>query len=373
MKNINRGFKMVSPLKNKVTGGGEDKNSSSNSSTTTTSNPAQSGGYKVTSTKTTVKKLNTGAEVKIVPKAVRYTKERPKGWSDAKLAAHNKKKRAEWDEQDKKAEESQNKAKSSYEETTIKNTPELTDEKKGTTSDTFTSEERRVQNRGEKVVNRQERQLGKQGLRRDKRAMKGSADWDKMTPAEKKAARYELKKGQTKEDVDAGKKGILETKFGKTFKENVEQERKMARGQGEQNKSLTRQEIERPGEATTTKKAQYDQGANPLFRTNTKNYADVEKAVEGGKKVKVEPNSTLPESTEGKVIKANSETNSTTNKPKEETEKYDGTKNPPFSAAANQGPLDDPKAAGKMRSSALKFVMKGFGSKIGYSFGGKKK
>jgi hypothetical protein len=368
MKNMKRGFKLTSPLK-ATTGGGGDKNTSASSSTTTTSNPAQSGGYKVTSTKTTVKKSDTGAEVKIAPKAERYKKPRPKGWSDAKLAAHNKKKRAEWDAQDKKAEESKASSKSGSEETTTKNTPELTEEKAGTTSDTFTSEERRVQNRGEKVVNRQERQLGKQGLRRDKRAMKSSADWDKMTSAEKKAAKYELKKGQTAEDKASGKKGILETKFGKEFKENVEQERKMAKGQGEQNKSLTRQEIERPGEATTTRKAQYDQGANPLDRSNTKNYAEVTKAVEGNKKVKVEPGSKLPESVEGTTKTSNSETKSTTSAPKEEPKKYDATKNAPFLEAGNQGPENAPS---KMKASALKFVMKGFGSKAGFNFNKKK-
>ena len=354
MKSTRKGFKLTSPLKQ--TGPGDNKKSSEASSSTK-SYPAQSGGYKVTATETKVKKSATGATVS---EGGNLAALRSKGKnlgpnykpSKAETAKANKLE-AEAKAKDKAA-ASSSKDTSGSEDTTIKTTPELTEKQTGTTSDTFTSEERRVQNRGEKVVNRQERQLGKQGLRRDKRAMKSSADWDKMTSAEKKAAKYELKKGQTSEDKASGKKGILETKFGKEFKENVEQERKMAKGQGEQNKSLTRQEIEKPGEATTTRKDQYNKGANPIFTSRTKNYEDTQKEVEGGKKIKAEPGSILPEVTPGTKSTSSSESTSN-NTDGAEKKKYD------FSAEGNKIPV----SIGKMRSSALKFVMKGFGSKLG--------
>jgi hypothetical protein len=361
MKNTKQGFKLTSPFKLKD-GPGDGKKTTEASTSSTKSMPAQSGGYAVTSTQTTVKKLGTGEEVKIVPKAERYKKDRS-AWkgSDASLLVHNKKKRAGWDEQDKKAGESQAKNKSSYDETTTKNTPELTEGKTGTTSDTFTSEEKRVQNRGEQVTNRQERKTGRQNLNRDLRSMKNSADWDKMTSAEKKAAKYELKKGQTSEDIAAGKKGILETKFGKEFKANTEQARKMKYGQAEQNKSTIRQEIERPGEATTTRKAQYDQGAGANSRTLTKNYADVQKEVEGNKKIKVAPDSKLPESVEGTTRTSSSESTSG-NQDAVEDKKYN------FLAADNK----IPDSINKPKPSAFKFVMKGFGSKAGFNFNKKK-
>lgn len=362
MTNTKRGFKLTSPLKN-GSGPGDEKKSSTNASTTTTSNPAQSGGYKVTSTKTTVKEAKTGDSVKIVPKAERYKKARPKGWSDAKLAAHNKKKRAEWDAQDAKAAESNANSKSEYDKTTTNNTPELTEEKKGTTSDTFTSEEKRVQNRGEQVTNRQERKTGRQNLNRDERAIKNTAEYRGMDSAQRKAVKNEIRHGQTAEQKKSGTSSL--DIFGKDVKANAEQARLMKYGQAEQNKSTIRQEIERPGEATTTRKAQYDKNKNPLFSTNTKNYEDVEKAVEGGKKVKVEPGSKLPESVEGTTITTSAESKETTEKtPK----KYN------FSAMADKVPTSfkDVKAAGQMRSSALKFIMKGFGSKGGFNFNKKK-
>jgi hypothetical protein len=365
MKNTKQGFKLTSPFKLKD-GPGDGKKTTEASTSSTKSMPAQSGGYAVTSTQTTVKKLGTGEEVKIVPKAERYKKDRS-AWkgSDASLLVHNKKKRAGWDEQDKKARESQAKNKSSYDETTTKNTPELTEEKKGTTSDTFTSEEKRVQNRGEQVTNRQERKTGRQNLKRDERAIKNTAEYKSMTSAERKAVKNELRHGQTEKEKATGKSTL--DRFGKDVKANAEQARKMKYGQAEQNKSTIRQEIERPGEATTTRKAQYDQGANPLDRSNTENYATVQKAEKGGEKVKVEPGSNLPESVEGTTRTYSSETKSSSgstsgNQDAVEDKKYN------FLAADNK----IPDSINKPKPSAFKFVMKGFGSKAGFDFNKKK-
>ena len=370
MKNMKRGFKLTSPLK--INEGGGDSQKASNASSSTKSYPAQSGGYKVTAKETTIKRSATGAEVKATPKAERYRKARPKGWSDAKLAAHNKKKRAEWDAQDKKAEESKASSKSGSEETKMEVTPELTEAKAGTTSDTFTPEERRMQNRGEKIVMRQERQMGKQALRREKQSIKNSAEYKSMTSAEKKAAKYELKYGQTNEQKASGKSAL--DRFGADTKSNAEQARKMKMGQGEQSLAYIKQQKERPGEATTTRNAQYLQGKNTEFSSNTKNYEDVQKEAKGGEKIKADPSENLPSVTPGTSSKSSSEASSstTTSKLKEEPKKYDYSKNAPFLAAGNQGPTSDPNAVGKMRSSALKFVMKGFGSKAGFNFNKKK-
>ena len=367
MKNTNRGFKLASPLKQ--TGPGDSKKASE-TTTSSKSYPAQSGGYKVTATETKVKKSATGATVGVGGNEAKLKKGaknlganyRP---SKAETAAANKRLKAAR-EKDKAAGES-TKATAASEETTTKVSPELTEAKAGTTSDTFTPEERRMQNRGEKIVMRQERQMGKQALRREKQAIKGSAEYKSMTGAERRAAKYELKHGQTNEQKASGKSTL--DRFGPEAKSNAEQARKMKQGQGEQSLSYIKQQKERPGEATTTRNAQYLQGKNTEFSSSTKNYEDVQKAEEGGKKIKAEASDKLPEVTPGTKSTSSSESSSTTNKPKEEPKKYDATKSAPFLAAGNQGPENAPS---KMKASALKFVMKGFGSKAGFNFNKKK-
>lgn len=346
MKNTKKGFKLTSPLKLKDGPGDEKKASESNVSSK--SYPAQSGGYKVTATETKVKKSATGANVGVGGNEAALKKGaknlganyRP---SKAATAAANKKLK-EAREKDKAAASS--KATSASEETTTTVSPELTEAKAGTTSDTFTSEEKRVQNRGELVTNRFERKTGRQNLNRDLRSIKNSAEWKGMTSAEKKAAEFELKHGQTNKEKESGKSAL--DRFGEDTKKNVEQARKMKYGQGEQSKSYLKQEMERPGEATTTRNAQYLQGKNTEFSSNTKNYEDVQKAVEGNKKIKADASEKLPEVTPGSKSISSSESSIT------------------------QSPTTDPNAVGKMKASALKFVMKGFGSKAGFNFNKKK-
>lgn len=370
MNNMKRGFKLTSPFK--INEGGGNSQKASDSSSSTKSYPAQSGGYKVTAKETTVKRSATGAEVKSTPKATRYKKARPKGWSDAKLAAHNKKKRAEWDAQDKKAEESKASSKSGSEETKMEVTPELTQAKAGTRSDTFTPEETRMQNRENLIDKRNERKSGKQTLRKNKQAMKNSADWDTMTRAEKKAAKYELQHGQTTKQKELGQSAL--SRFGKDLQASSDKARQMKYGQGELNQMEVKQQIERKGEAETTRGGQFTRNANTGSTSNTEDYRNAEKDVKGNEKIKADPSENLPEVTPGTSSKSSSEASSstTTTKAKEEPKKYDYSKNAPFLAAGNQGPLGDPNAVGKMKSSALKFVMKGFGSKAGFNFNKKK-
>lgn len=370
MNNMKRGFKLTSPLK--INDAGGDSKKASDASSSTKSYPAQSGGYKVTAKETTIKRSATGAEVKATPKAERYRKARPKGWSDAKLAAHNKKKRAEWDAQDKKAAESKASSKSGSEETKMEVTPELTEAKSGTRSDTFMPEETRMQNRENIIDKRNERKTGKQTLRKNKQAMKNSAEWDTMTRAEKKAAKYELQHGQTSKQKESGQSAL--SRFGKDLQVSSDKARQMKYGQGELNQMEVKQQIERKGEAETTRGNQYLGNKNPQSTTSTEDYRNAEKQTKGGEKIKADPSENLPSVTPGTSSKSMSESSSstTTSKLKEEPNKYDYSKNAPFLAAGNQGPTSDPNAAGKMRSSALKFVMKGFGSKAGFNFNKKK-
>lgn len=248
--------------------------------------PVRVGKYAATKTTTSVrevKKSATGAKVEATPgMAKRYKKARPKGWSDEKLAAHNKRKRAAWDAQDKKAMAAKPEATGKVEEQMAAGNKVNVELEKavgspGTRSSTFHPWEQRQQNRREKIVKRQERQMGRQELRRDFRSMKNSAEWGKMKPEERKAAEYEFKHGRTKDQTTSN----LE-RFGKDFAANVEQSRKRKEGQGELNKAQVRQEIERPGEATTTQMDQNLKGARRGDVSGTANYGDVQKKVEAG-------------------------------------------------------------------------------------------
>lgn len=147
----------------------------------------------------------------------------------------------------------------------------------GTRSSTFHPWEQRQQNRREKIVKRQERQMGKQELRRDWRSMKNHAEWGKMTSEERKAAKYEFRHGKTKDQTTSNL-----DRFGKDFSSNVEQSRKRKEGQGELNKAQVRQEVERPGEATTTQMDQNLKGARRGDVSRTGNYEDVKKEVKEG-------------------------------------------------------------------------------------------
>ena len=271
-----------SPLKEIKDGGGEESNKTVEKKGVRVGNLAAT---KTTTTVREVKKSATGAKVEATPgMANRYKKARPKGWSDEKLAAHNKRKRAEWDAQDKKAMAAAAKPETTgkTEEQAASGTTSKVELDKakaspGTRSSTFHPWEQRQQNRREKIVKRQERQMGRQELRRDWRSMKNSAEWDKMSSEERKAAKYEFKHGKTKDQTTSNL-----DRFGKDFSANVEQSRKRKEGQGELNKAQVRQEIERPGEATTTQMDQNLKGARRGDVSRTGNYEDVKKEVKEG-------------------------------------------------------------------------------------------
>lgn len=279
-------FKMASPLKNSG-----DNNSEGTSSST--EKIARSGDTKVVYRKKVSNKQATANVEVNQPK--KYVRQKPKHTKegDAFYARQSKAKQkeldAKWNREHPPIEVKSGtpgKTESKKNETNIEEeaVPVKTEKVEGTTSDTFTAEERRIQNRGEKINMRQERQLGRQGLRRDKRFMKQSADWQSMTREEKKAAMNELKHGKASTDKTPSS---LEARFGKEFKDRVNKEREMKHGQGEMNKALIDQEVKNPGDARATRMEQYTQGKGWVNSTETENKADIEKKQAGGKDVKV--------------------------------------------------------------------------------------
>lgn len=372
MTNTKRGFKLTSPLKN-GSGPGDEKKSSSSAASTTTSRPGQSGGVEGTIvSKTTIKKNASGAQVQTVAPAQRYKKARPKGWSDAKLAAHNKKKRAEWDAQDAKAKASKAAASSDSKETEESFVPKMEDAKPGDRIDNFTSEERRMQNREGKVSKRNEKEEGAQNTRRTARFAKQEAKNKGMTGKEARQVKRDIKAGKTNDNVTKALGGEENAKLARS-------EYEKSKWQGPVNKAGKTLSLENPdqaaavmgqGAASKSSNAYAGNSTGTMYR---KGNALVEKK-EGGPKKITEETKNLEVAKIGKSSSSTSETKetTTTEKPKEETKKYDPTKSAPYLAATNQGPLNEPSAIGKMRSSALKFVMKGFGSKAGFNFNKKK-
>lgn len=391
-----------SPLKQ--TKGGEEE-----SKKTVEKKPVRVGNLAATKTTTEVraiKKAAEGAKVSATPGMANRTKKPRSAWkgSDASLAAYNKRKRAEWDAQDKKAvvAKSEDTSKTSEQSESGKtSTVEL--EKSagspGTRSSTFYPWEQRQQNRREKIVKRQERQMGRQELRRDLRSMKNSAEWDKMSSEERKAAKYEFKHGKTKDQTSSNL-----DRFGKDFSSNVEQSRKRKEGQGELNKAQVRQEVERPGEATATQMEQNLKGARRGNIGQTENYADVAKEVKAGsprvlsdaeqKNLENEELGTKVESTSSATTKEvptpqsntpNSDTNATKASSRftemmANKDKVLGTKpseyksklmkpevKPTAEAKFGRGEkMLEEETPLKMRKS--NFNLKGFGSKSGYNF-----
>lgn len=348
MKNTKQGFKLTSPFKLKNGPGDEKKNQ--NSSTEKKSFDARSEGLIGKATVTKVKEVGARQTVAVQePKKFVKDKTTPKNLeayknmtpaqkkaADDKERAKNKGKKAKIAADNAKITPAPSSEASSGTLDKTEFTPTLTKEVEGTTSDTFTPEETRMQNRENKIDKRMERQTGKQTLRRNKRSMKNSADWDSMTSEERKAAAYELKKGQTKAQKDSGAKSALE-KFGKDFQSSTEKARQMGQGQGELNQMEVKQQNERPGEATTTKGAQYLENKNTEFSSKTNNLSKVQKAEKGGETISDKGYESRPEVTVGESRSS-----------------------------------DSVKAVGQMKSSALKFVMKGFGSKAGFNFNKKK-
>lgn len=405
-------FKMVSPLKND---GDETKNGSSSSESKTI--PARSGDVKGTY-KTTTERVKTNEVALNTPKA------RPmmgnEAWKKYLATETSDQKKKRLAREAKEAAEDKAKMALRKQASEITNTKgefvaDKTPKVEGTTSDTFTAEERRIQNRGEKINMRQERQLGRQGLRRDKRFMKQSADWQKMTPEERKAAMNELKHGKASDDTTPSQLD----RFGKGFKDRVNKEREMKHGQGEMNKALIDQEIKNPGDARATRMEQYTQGKGWINSTETQNKADILKADAGGKEVKVteEEKKTLPDVARGetKTSSTSSSSSSKTNAEKsgekarsyfqEALKKFDSNKTITSSPGDNKEQSDPTSRANAVKATtpekdaisqarsisrenskwgkeddsplnmtkkASGFSMKGFGSKIGFNFNNKK-
>jgi len=383
---------------------GEDEKKASASATT---EPVRVGNKAATLTRTevrSVKKSAEGSKVSTVPGRANRTKKPRSAWkgSDASLAAYNKRKRAEWDAQDKKAEEAAAKYpsdKTSAEDaskTQEKVTLDKTEGKTGTRSSTFHPWEQRQQNRREKIVKRQERQMGRQELRRDWRSMKNSAEWDKMSSAERKAAKYEFKHGKTKDQTNSNL-----DRFGKDFSSNVEQSRKRKEGQGELNKAQVRQEVERPGEATTTQMDQNLKGARRGNVGQTNNYEEVTKTEKAGQDVILSPEeqakrrdvaagTTTKEATSSTSSEKSNTPNSDTNVTKA-SDKFKtmmanqnsvlGAKPSDYKSSMAKPAQSAPTAESKftrgekmmeeetpLKMKKSNFGMKGFGSKSGYNF-----
>lgn len=413
-------FKMMSPLKE--ADGPDDNNSESSSSSS--ENIARSGDTKVI-LRRKVKKREATSNVE-----VQGPKQRPMMGNEAykkylatettaqkiKRLAREAKEKAEDDAARQRVKDAKNSNKKAGEDIEEEAVPVKTPKVEGTTSDTFTSEERRIQNRGEKVTMRQERQLGRQTLRRNKRFMKGSAEFKSMTPEERRAAINELKYGKSSSDKTPSQLD----RFGEDFKSRTEQARKMKGGQGEMNNALVDQEVKNPGDARATRMEQYTQGKGWVNSTETQNKADILKADAGGKDVKVteEEKKTLEDVPLGKRTYSKDSSSSTKtkaeetpkdgNKPNSEAakekaktyfqnalNKFDANKliSGKAEPAATQNnkeqsdalekhrerkpltPVDSslegqPSSVAKMASKG--FSMKGFGSKSGFNFNNKK-
>jgi len=369
MKNMKRGFKLASPLK-QTSGPGDEKTSSTSATSTTTSRPGQLGGIEGTIvSKSTIKKNASGTQVQTVAPAQRYKKARPKGWSDAKLAAHNKKKRAEWDAQDAKAKASKASAASDSKETDESFVPKMEDAKPGDRIDNFTSEERRMQTREGKVSKRAEKEEGSQNTRRTGRYGKQEAKNMGMSNKEARQVKKDIKAGRTNANVTKALGGEENAKLARS-------EYEKSKWQGPVNKAGKTLSLKNPDQAAAVKgQGAKGQSSNAYSGVSTgTTYTKgslLEEKKEGGPKKITEETKNLEVAVPSKKSVSNAEAKETTTtaKPKEEEKKYDYSKNAPFLKAGNQGPLSAPA---KMKASALKFVMKGFGSKSGFSFGKKK-
>lgn len=366
MTNTKRGFKLTSPLKN-GSGPGDEKKSSSSDTSTTTSRPGQSGGIEGTIvSKTTIKKNASGAQVQTVAPAQRYKKPRPKGWSDAKLAAHNKKKRAEWDAQDAKAKASKAAASSDSKETDESFVPKTEDAKPGDRIDNFTPEERRMQGREGKISKRQEKEEGAQNTRRTARFAKREAKSQGMSGKDARQVKRDVKSGKTNANVTAALGGEENAKLARS-------EYEKSKWQGPVSKAGKKLSLENPDQAAAVKgQGAAGQSSNAMGGNSTGTmYREGNNLVakkEGGPKKITEETKNLEVAKIGKSSSSTSETKETTTTPTPEKKKYD------FSAFANKIPekFTDVKSNEPTKPSAFKFIMKGFGSKAGFNFNKKK-
>jgi hypothetical protein len=372
MKNIKRGFKLASPLK--LENGGE-KNSAANSSTSTTSRPGQSGGIEGTIvSKSTIKRSATGEKVQTGGNLAAL---RAKGKnlgpnykpSKAATAAANKREAAAR-AKDKEAAASKTAATSSESKETDESfVPKMEEAKKGDRIDNFTSEERRMQGREVKVSKRQEKEEGAQNTRRTAKFAKQEAKSMGMGGKEARQIKRDIKSGKTNANVTKALGGEENAKLARS-------EYEKSKWQGPVSKAGKKLSLENPDQAAAVSaQGGKTAGSNAYSGVSTgyeyKKEGKLDVAKEGGPKKVTEATKNLEEAKIGKSTSSNSASKETTatEKPKEETKKYDYSKNAPFLAAGNQGPESAPS---KMKASALKFIMKGFGSKAGFNFNKKK-
>jgi hypothetical protein len=369
MKNISKSFKLASPFKvNKD----ETSNGRSERSSTSKSTTGNVGGYEYDVNIKKVREVNRSATSAKPDAYVKKAKtEGPKmpneKWKQflANETPEHKKKRLADAEKEKTSPAPKGNVSASgdsYEDKEIvTGTPRLTERKEGTSSDTFTSQEKRQHLRQIKRDQRGERQEGKQASRRLGREIKSSNTYKGMTGAERKAVKSELKGGRAVDAEGNVADSSLDKRFGEGTSKIAETARRMHKGGGELNRMNVKQQAERAGEAEGSKGSYITHSSNPGSTIKNKDLQEVEKYVKGGDKIKASPD--MKEYTLGENSSKGSSTSSKESAPSDSADKPD----PVITTAS------ETEETAKELKSVAKFMMKGFGAKAGYDFSKNKK
>ena len=365
---MNRGFKMTSPLKFEK-GGPGDKNASEKANTTTTKRPGQYGGIEGTIvSKTTIKEGAKGSTVALEP-AKKWEKEKTtarnleaykkmtpaqKAIADKKERAKNKVKKANFEKANPAKTTTTASASSRSTEDAFEPTKE--EAKPGDRIDNFTPEERRMQGREGKVAKRQEKEEGAQNTRRTGRYGKQEAKNMGMSGKEARQVKKDIKAGRTNANVTKALGGEENAKLARS-------EYEKSKWQGPVNKAGKKLSLENPDQAAAVKgQGAKGQSSNAASGASTgTEYTEgslLQGKKEGGDKKITEATKNLEVAKPGKSSASEEKSAEVTTT---SGNKYD------FSAEGNKIPesFKDTKTPTKMRSSVLKFVMKGFGSKLG--------